>query len=1238
NEVWCVQRTEETRNAIASDLVIINDIQGAVARGATQEQLLQTQGLTEDQRAVIIEYFQQPAGTHPLDFAALLLRRKLAAQYLDLGRPVFEQELLAKPDDDADTLNDIQRTINPRFDAGKIVQTVHAQLDNFDSDEATILKSLEGLSAFEGSIVRKLYRSIHRIDMDFHMAQALDSDEQDQARLRLKGDNAAADAAALDYAFGTINTDEKAIMDLLRGRTLEQIAEIKAEYKRRYGKDLDVALNENLDEGNEQNQAGALIRGDKEAADAIAIDEAMRGGLFGWGTDNEEIEATYKRVHDEVLAQAQREGWNSQQMEAELRRRTGRIESEFNERYKNVEEYQDPANPGHSVMQNAISSEMDPGPERDLANALRTNDPIAADAARIEIERQGLWASDEKINNVLTNQYERALQETRLDQGPARQARVNRLREKLSRADPPLSEEAISVEVMKLERQMESEMGDEAQRRSNISMAALDQAYSDQYTYPLWYTIEANMGGVDRQKARSLHQQGGRLTALQTVEYATEQDGTDEDALKNRLGNMTKAEIDQLRIDWERRHPGESFDDMLRGELSGRDESDIMDTVEHGAPTSASQRIAQERRRTNRELDDLTGVLGGVAAGGEERWLRLQQKKLDELEPQLHRTDLSEEEREVLRDELDYRVERVQAAVEDHRRAIDSVANFAAQVASMVVAITVGAILTAVSGGTLGPVMIAVIASVAATLTTMGTKALIMGGSYGAEDIGVDLAVGVVDALTSAFTAGMGGRILKGAAGTGLRAAQPTRMTRLLAGVGRSGIGQKVAQSRAGQAIGRVASGFNKMESGFLTRGIQGNNILARMAAGDSKALRVLAEGLAEGIENAASALPSAFVGTALADDTWKGNPLANLVVGTATGVGTGVAMGAAMQGAKGAWGHLKGPSMHLSTPEGRIAEANRVLGDAFQQHRAQYPDTSYRDFLETPAGKAASAEVEARGLIGNHERAALEADVNAKADDEPGAPVENPAARAQAEANAPTSEPRLDADAAGGKGREGLPPKLGVNVEVKVNEDLHGNTVRVIPDEHGGPRRGVRVEAGPDATPTDVMLHAHTVQSMQRYQGLLGRLRQLADWFKLTTVGSRGWEAKLELEKLPGIIHERMQQLSKGGLDLDAQMRLMDEINGLSRQIDDHQRVLDSPELRDQKGRGFVAAEKQQVKSEIENLPSRSEGAPRRTPESQKQYPHALASGSTLDGKVYQLGDTWTEKGRSYRRVFTVD
>ena len=48
---------------------------------------------------------------------------------------------------------------------------------------------------------------------------------------------------------------------------------------------------------------------------------------------------------------------------------------------------------------------------------------------------------------------------------------------------------------------------------------------------------------------------------------------------------------------------------------------------------------------------------------------------------------------------------------------------------------------------------------------------MIQGGSYGAEDIGVDLAIGVVDALTAAGTAGMGGELLRGATGVAEQAA-----------------------------------------------------------------------------------------------------------------------------------------------------------------------------------------------------------------------------------------------------------------------------------------------------------------------------------------------------------------------------------------------------------------------------------------------------------------------------------
>jgi hypothetical protein len=1170
NEQWSVQRTEETRNGIASDLDSVTAIGLAVQKGITKEQLLQTQGLTDDQRAVITEFFALPPGTHPLDIAAAALRQRLANQYLAAARPAFEAELLARPDGDMAKVAEVAHIARPTFNGPKIAQDVHAQLDNFDADEEVMLHSLEALSAFEGAIVRRLYRVMFQVDMDLAMQSAFDADEMEQANLRLAGKGADADAAALDYAFGVINTDEKAIMALLRGRSQEEIAQIRAAYRRRYGKDLNQALVDNLDEGNEQDQAMALASGDREKADAIAIDEAMRGGLFGWGTSRDEIEATYQRVHDEVLAQARREGWSSEQMQAEVRRRLALIEGKFNAQYKDVEQYNEPGLHGKSVLRRAFSSEMEPGAERDLANALADNDMVKADAARIEIEHRGVWASDEAINKVLAGQYEHALEQTRLDQAPARQAILERTRAGLMGRTPKPTEDEMSIEMMRLERQLDRQADTEAQRRSHLSMAALDATYEKHYFFPLAYTIDAYMSDVELDKARALHQQGGRLTALQDVDYATKGTGTDEEALKRRIGSMTKGEIDALAKQWAATHNGADLRAVLVDELSGRDASDILDMYDHGAPESAKARIDQEQRRVDRELGDLTGVLGGAAAGNEADWVTQQMARLNQLKTDLDRRDLSDDERELLRDQLDYRIDIVQQGVEDHRRAIDSMANFAAQVASLAVALTIGAALTALSGGALGPVMIAVIASVAATMTTMGTKALIQGGAYGTEDIAVDLAVGVVDAITAAATAGMGGKILRGATGATEQAAervvQPNRLMRMLGNVGRTEAMQSVAGSRAGQLAGKVFTGLNEMESGFLTRSIKGTNILARMAQSENKALRILADCLAQGIENAVTALPTSFTATALNDKTQEGNPLLNLAMGTWQGVKGAVQIGAVIHGVQGvggaAYAHYR-----LSTPEGRLAEANRILGAAHEQHRASNRDASYAEFLRSPEARRAQAEIEARGLVGEPRTLARDAPEAKPVVEAKAAPELAPEQGAQ---GAPRSEA---VDPATQALRDGLPATVTERLDVRVNDKLEGDTVLVIPDPRG-PAFGVRVEAGPHATPTDVLLHAHTVQTMRRYQGLLGQLRRARDWFNLTTVGTLGWEARLELEKLPGIVHERMQRLRDSTLTPERQAQLVDEINHLSRQIDAHQRVLDNVSLREQPGRGYVAAE----------------------------------------------------------------
>lgn len=162
----------------------------------------------------------------------------------------------------------------------------------------------------------------------------------------------------------------------------------------------------------------------------------------------------------------------------------------------------------------------------------------------------------------------------------------------------------------------------------------------------------------------------------------------------------------------------------------------------------------------------------------------------------------------------------------------------------------------------------------------------------------------------------------------------------------------------------------------------------------------------------------------------------------------------------------------------------------------------------------------------------------------------------------------------------EGLPPDLQGQVPVRVNPELSGNTVRVYYTRNGDGTVGdIRIEAGPDARRVDIELHAETVRLMQRYSGLSGRIRilkeRIENWIGRNgepPVGSRAWEAKLEIEKLPRIIDERLERLSRGDLDAQAEADLRADIENLEQQLDQHQQTLD--EMDTDPGVGFVAAE----------------------------------------------------------------
>jgi hypothetical protein len=123
----------------------------------------------------------------------------------------------------------------------------------------------------------------------------------------------------------------------------------------------------------------------------------------------------------------------------------------------------------------------------------------------------------------------------------------------------------------------------------------------------------------------------------------------------------------------------------------------------------------------------------------------------------------------------------------------------------------------------------------------------------------------------------------------------------------------------------------------------------------------------------------------------------------------------------------------------------------------------------------------------------------------------------------------------------------------------------------------GIELHVGAGATLADVLDHIPTLAAYKRYQGLTGVVRRVTDAIERLLagggrlrVGSRGHEAWLEIQKLPGIIEGRRLRLAGQPLDILTRLRLEAEIAGLERQLARH--VGDLGDVR--AGRRYVAAE----------------------------------------------------------------
>ncbi|WP_241759016.1 eCIS core domain-containing protein [Pyxidicoccus parkwayensis] len=135
--------------------------------------------------------------------------------------------------------------------------------------------------------------------------------------------------------------------------------------------------------------------------------------------------------------------------------------------------------------------------------------------------------------------------------------------------------------------------------------------------------------------------------------------------------------------------------------------------------------------------------------------------------------------------------------------------------------------------------------------------------------------------------------------------------------------------------------------------------------------------------------------------------------------------------------------------------------------------------------------------------------------------------------------------------------------------------------------RKGkLQIEVGPEAGPLQVRTHAATARILRRYEGPIGKIRQLLSrlvqvFTRIPGYGTLGFESRLEVRKLRGII-DHLESLQAG---IDERIRSVDgkegaalarekeaiqrDVADLEAQLHYYESLVDSLEA----GRGFVAA-----------------------------------------------------------------
>ena len=316
--------------------------------------------------------------------------------------------------------------------------------------------------------------------------------------------------------------------------------------------------------------------------------------------------------------------------------------------------------------------------------------------------------------------------------------------------------------------------------------------------------------------------------------------------------------------------------------------------------------------------------------------------------------NLTPEQQEGWLNQFDAGREMVAQAIETRNTIVSDVTDSVVNAVSMVVAVVVGALLSPFTGGLSALAAAAVIASLAATVTSVALRAAMLGNRYGSGQIAMDLAIGVVDAIVAALTAGMGNRLL------GIRAV-----------VNQAALKATTEAAKRGSKMAMIQLFLARLgTTGKLVRNVRAISWLEKMAAKESSRInRFVANGIAQSVENAVQPVPSAIVAmwpmrttgsTAIRSETSSWGSASRWAWrGTRTRVHAGMtAVGPAMARAvKFVQGPELGPRTY-KTFAVEMTPQERALHLA--EHQSLHPKEGLADFDARIAKETAEVDVEA--------------------------------------------------------------------------------------------------------------------------------------------------------------------------------------------------------------------------------------------------------------------------------------